>query len=69
MDTPIQPLLSVQDVAEILGVSRAAVYSLVKIGQLVTVDIGLRKTRFRKADIMRFIGEAESEPVPRGPGG
>jgi excisionase family DNA binding protein len=69
MDTPIQPLLSVQDVAEILGVSRAAVYSLVKIGQLVTVDIGLRKTRFRKADILRFIGEAESEPVPRGPGG
>lgn len=60
MATPTEtlvPLLTVADVAEILKVSRATVYSLVKDGRLRPVDLGLRKTRFRRADVQRFIGE------------
>ena len=56
---PIEPLLTVQDVAEILKVSRATVYGLVKSGQLHTVDLGLRKTRFRRHDIAKLV-EGES---------
>jgi excisionase family DNA binding protein len=54
---PIEPLLSVADVAEILQVSKATVYALVKDGRLRPVDIGVRKTRFRRTDVERFIGE------------
>jgi len=53
----ISPLLTVQDVAEILQVSRATVYGLIQAGKLEPVKLGLRKTRFRRADILRFIGE------------
>ena len=54
---PIEPLLTVEDVAGILKVSRATVYSLVKDGSLPTVEIGVRKTRFRRADIAALVEE------------
>jgi excisionase family DNA binding protein len=48
-------LLTVQDVAELLGVSRATVYGLVKNGDLQPVKLPLRKTRFREEDIAALI--------------
>jgi excisionase family DNA binding protein len=57
----IEPLLSVSDVAEILGVAKATVYQLVKDGRLATVDIGIRKTRFRRSDIAALV---EGRPKP-----
>lgn len=54
---PIEPLLTVSDVAAILQVSRAAVYALVAAEKLPTVDVGLRKTRFRRRDVLAFLGE------------
>ena len=48
----LEPLLTVDDVAKLLRISRASVYNLVRTGDLKTVRIGnLRKTRFRKRDI------------------
>jgi excisionase family DNA binding protein len=58
--TGLEPLLTVQDVAELLQVSRAAVYALVKAKKIPTVDVGLRKTRFRRSDLAAFIGEDDS---------
>jgi excisionase family DNA binding protein len=59
--SPIPSLLSVADVAEILGVKRSTVYSLVRDGKLTPVDLPVRKTKFRKADIAAFIGEDGDE--------
>jgi excisionase family DNA binding protein len=60
-EIPIEPLLTVDDVRHILRVSRATVYGLVKSGQLDTVNIGIRKTRFRRSDIAALI---EDGPLP-----
>jgi excisionase family DNA binding protein len=60
-EIPIEPLLTVDDVRHILRVSRATVYGLVKSGQLDTVNIGIRKTRFRRSDIAALI---EGGPKP-----
>lgn len=51
----LEPLLTVQDVAGILGVSRATVYALVKAKELAPVPLPIRKTRFRAGDIVALI--------------
>jgi excisionase family DNA binding protein len=62
MEQPaIEPLLDVDDVRRILKVSRATIYSLVKDDKLTPVDIGVRKTRFRRSDIQAFIDGVELE--------
>jgi excisionase family DNA binding protein len=61
-EIPIEPLLTVDDVRHILRVSRATVYGLVKSGQLNTVNIGIRKTRFRRSDIAALVEGAPKPP-------
>jgi excisionase family DNA binding protein len=52
----LQPLLTVDDVAKLLRISRASVYNLVKTGDLKPVRIGsLRKTRFRRRDVQELL--------------
>jgi excisionase family DNA binding protein len=55
LDTPIERLLTVEDVARILGVSRAAVYAMVSRGDLTPVPLPLRKTRFARDTIERLL--------------
>jgi len=69
MDTTIEPLLDVNDVARILKMSRTTVYRLVADEPPPTVEIRLQKktgdrksgrvmkTRFRRSDIAALIGE------------
>jgi excisionase family DNA binding protein len=61
LTAPLEPLLTVADVAAICRVSRATVYAWVAAGQLKPVDLPARKTRFRRRDVAAFLGEEVSE--------
>jgi predicted DNA-binding transcriptional regulator AlpA len=52
---PIEPLLDVGQVAEILGCSRAQVYAGVKEGWLKPVPLPYRTTRFTRDEIERLL--------------
>ena len=56
---PIEPLLDVAQVAEILRCSRAQVYAMVAEGSLNKVPLPYRATRFTRESVERLIqGEA-----------
>jgi excisionase family DNA binding protein len=50
----LEPLLSVDDVVRVLGVSESGIYRLVRSGELVRVKVGNR-TLFEPAAIRDFI--------------
>jgi excisionase family DNA binding protein len=52
----LEPLLTVGDVAALLRVSKGTVYGLVRSGDLSPVPLPIRKTRFRRADVMSLLG-------------
>jgi len=54
MDEPMKPLLSADEVARILNVSRITVYRLVKRGELTVKKIG-SKLRFDCEEIQKFL--------------
>lgn len=62
---PIEPLLDVHDVMAICKVSRATVYGWVKSGVLKPINLPVRKTRFRRSDVLEFIGDANEKEVTR----
>ena len=53
-------LLVAEDVAELLGVSPAFVYALVRRGELPAVRVGDRYVRFRSEAIQAWVAERES---------
>ena len=61
--SPAQALLTVPQVAELLGMTPKAVYHRVERGQLPgALHVG-RSLRFRRSDLLRFIGEGRG-PSP-----
>jgi excisionase family DNA binding protein len=56
-----QPLLTVDDTAAYLRVSRRQVYKLVSCGELRTVRVGER-LRFRPADVDEYLDRRQAEP-------
>lgn len=42
LDPTIQPTLSVEDTATLLGVSRASAYAAVKVGEIPSIRVGRR---------------------------
>jgi len=55
--SPAQALLTVRQVAEFLGMTPKAVYHRAERGQLPgMVHVG-RSLRFRRSDLLRFVGE------------
>jgi excisionase family DNA binding protein len=52
-DRPAE-LLTIADVARLLGVSRGSVYSLMRSGELSPIRVG-RRARFEPGDIRAFI--------------
>jgi excisionase family DNA binding protein len=54
------PLLTADDVAALLGVSRTFVYRLSRCGQLPTVRLGERYVRYRAQTIDEWIAGRES---------
>jgi excisionase family DNA binding protein len=60
-DTPAtRPLLTADDVAQILGVPNSFVYALARRGELPMVRIGERYVRFRLDAIETWIAEHET---------
>lgn len=51
----IRPLLSVRDVALILGRPVSSIYELVKSRKLAAVKCGVKLLKFRESDVERFI--------------
>lgn len=51
----LPPTISVEEAAELLGVSRSAAYRAVKAGQLKTLRMG-RKLRVPTAPLLRMLG-------------
>ena len=50
----LSPLLSVNEVAELLGISRPTVYALIRRGELVPIRVGER-ARFEPADVRAYL--------------
>lgn len=51
------PTVSVEQAAELLGVSKAYGYNLVKAGKLGSITLGNRRFRVRSAELLRMLGE------------
>jgi putative molybdopterin biosynthesis protein len=49
-----EPLLSVNEVARLLGISRSKVYALMRDGCLRPYRVG-RRARFARADVRRYL--------------
>ena len=60
----VEELLSVQQVARVLGLSITTVYSWVYKGRLPFVKIG-RRTLFRPSEIERWVSERSRREKPR----
>ena len=54
--TEEKPLLTLDEVGEILGISRSSVYRMIHAAQLPTVAIGGNSLRIRTADLRKFAG-------------
>ena len=50
-------LLKINDVCELLGVGRKAVWQMTRDGRLRSVTIGLRTVRFRQEDVEKFVDD------------
>jgi excisionase family DNA binding protein len=59
----LAPLLSINEVAAILGVSRASVYTLMNVGELVPIRIGER-ARFDPNDVRAYLERHRERPAP-----
>ncbi len=59
-DKPRKLLLDVPEVCEMLGCSRALVYTLIRKGDLRPVKLG-RSTRFRPADVENLVDRLAAE--------
>lgn len=59
-------LYTVEQAAQLLGISRTTVYELVKAKRLNEVHIG-RAGRFTGAELERFAAELDAESRPRAP--
>lgn len=57
------PLLTINEVAERLAVSRTLVYRIIGEGKLVPVRFG-RAVRFRPEDVTKLIEESMDKPEP-----
>jgi excisionase family DNA binding protein len=58
-------LLTVDDVADLLGVPRTFVYSLARRGELPTVRVGERYVRFRTQALEHWIADQETSTPKR----
>ena len=59
----LAPLLSINEVAAILGVSRASVYTLIHAGELVPIRVGER-ARFDPIDVRAYLERHREGEAP-----
>jgi excisionase family DNA binding protein len=61
VDDVLAPLLSINDVAGLLGISRASVYGLINSNELIPIRVGER-IRFEPADVRAYIERHRERP-------
>ena len=59
----LTPCLSINEVAEILGISRGSVYTLMRTGALRPTRVGQR-ARFEQADIRAYLDRNREDRSP-----
>ena len=59
----LAPLLSINEVAAILGVSRTSVYTLIQAGELAPIRVGER-ARFDPIDVRAYLERHREGPAP-----
>jgi excisionase family DNA binding protein len=57
----LSPLLSINEVAELLGISRPTVYALIRRGDLAPIRVGER-LRFEQADVRSYLERNREVP-------
>jgi excisionase family DNA binding protein len=58
----LEPLLTIRDVATVLGISRESVYRLIRAGELEPIRVGHR-ARFTRGDLRDYL-ERQRESGP-----
>jgi excisionase family DNA binding protein len=59
----IEKLLTIADVARVLGISRASVYRLMRSGELSAIRVG-KRARFEPTDVRAYLERhREKEPA------
>jgi excisionase family DNA binding protein len=56
-------LLTIADVARLLGISRGSVYGLMRSGELLPIRVGQR-ARFEPADVRDYLERHREGPAP-----
>jgi excisionase family DNA binding protein len=59
----IEPLLTIRQVGEVLGISRASIYRLIDAGELEPIKVGTLP-RFAPEDLRGYIERKRSERGP-----
>lgn len=62
-DEELAPLLSINAVAQLLGISRATVYALMRRGELTPIRVGERAW-FDPADVRAYINRNREDRAP-----
>ena len=58
----LEPLMTVQGVCDVLGVSKPTLYRIIRVGELAPIRVS-RSPRFAPADVRAYL-ERHREPVP-----
>lgn len=53
----VHPTVSVEQAAQLLGISRAYAYQLTRTGQLDAITLGEKRVRVKSASLLRVLGE------------
>jgi excisionase family DNA binding protein len=61
--TRLEQLLTIADVARLLGISRGSVYALIRSGELVPIRVGER-SRFQPVDVRGYLERHRAEAGP-----
>jgi len=59
----LSPLLSINEVAELLGISRPTVYALIRRGELIPIRVGER-ARFEPGDVRAYLERHREGQAP-----
>jgi excisionase family DNA binding protein len=64
LDPQVKPTLTVAELAEVVGVGRAAAYEMVRSGQVDSFRVGQHKIRIPTAAVVRLLQQEHPDAAP-----